>query len=150
MTVDLFPGPVVAELAAPGADLTRETVLPVEDRHRGVVHSTPEQEERQLRPLATGEIPSCFAMMAEPAPGAGSDPAALTTRAERVPGSRRIDGRKWCITGADGAGFMIAIAQTSGEPGELDANLFGGRQSPSSPARPRRTSPVPPSPSTAE
>lgn len=75
------------------------------------------QKERYLRPLAAGDIRSCFAMT-EPAPGAGSDPAALRTRAERVPGGWRIDGRKWFITGADGAGFAICMARTSGEPGD--------------------------------
>jgi acyl-CoA dehydrogenase len=75
------------------------------------------QKERYLRPLAEGDVRSCFAMT-EPAPGAGSDPAALTTRATRVPGGWRIDGRKWFITGADGAGFAICMARTTGEPGD--------------------------------
>ncbi|MYQ30621.1 acyl-CoA dehydrogenase family protein [Streptomyces sp. SID4956] len=75
------------------------------------------QKERYLRPLASGEVRSCFAMT-EPAPGAGSDPAALTTRAVRVPGGWRIDGRKWFITGADGAAFTICFARTTGEPGD--------------------------------
>lgn len=79
--------------------------------------ATPEQKERFLRPLATGEVRSCFAMT-EPSPGAGSDPAALTTRAERVPGGWRIDGRKWFITGADGAAYAICMARTSGCPGD--------------------------------
>lgn len=79
--------------------------------------ATPEQKERYLRPLATGDVRSCFAMT-EPAPGAGSDPAALTTRAERVPGGWRIDGHKWFITGADGAAYAICMARTSGEVGD--------------------------------
>jgi len=41
--------------------------------------ATPEQRARYLRPLAAGEVRSCFAMT-EPAPGAGSDPASLMTR----------------------------------------------------------------------
>lgn len=79
--------------------------------------ATAEHKERYLRPLASGEVRSCFAMT-EPAPGAGSDPSALTTRAEKVPGGWRIDGRKWFITGADGASFAICMARTSGEPGD--------------------------------
>ena len=79
--------------------------------------ATAEQKERYLRPLAAGDLRSCFAMT-EPAPGAGSDPAALLTRAERVPGGWRIDGRKWFTTGADGAGFAICMARTSGAPGD--------------------------------
>jgi len=79
--------------------------------------ATSEQQERYLRPLAAGEIRSCFAMT-EPAPGAGSDPRALATTATRVPGGWRIDGRKWFISGADGAGFAICMARTSGAPGD--------------------------------
>jgi acyl-CoA dehydrogenase len=75
------------------------------------------QQERYLRPLAAGEVRSCFAMT-EPAPGAGSDPRALATTAKRIPGGWRIDGRKWFISGADGAAFAICMARTSGAPGD--------------------------------
>jgi acyl-CoA dehydrogenase len=73
------------------------------------------QRERYLRPLIAGEWRSAFAMT-EPSPGAGSDPAALLTRAEKVAGGWLINGRKRFITGADGAGFFIVMARTSGEP----------------------------------
>lgn len=79
--------------------------------------ATAEQKERHLRPLAAGEVRSCFAMT-EPAPGAGSDPRALTTTATRIEGGWRIDGRKWFISGADGAAFAICMARTSGVPGD--------------------------------
>ncbi|MEV2223833.1 acyl-CoA dehydrogenase family protein [Nocardia vinacea] len=79
--------------------------------------ASPEQRSQYLAPLASGEIRSAFAMT-EPAPGAGSDPSALTTRAERTAAGWRINGRKWFITGADGAGFFIIMARTSGAPGE--------------------------------
>jgi acyl-CoA dehydrogenase len=84
-----------------------------------------EQKERYLRPLARGEIRSCFAMT-EPAPGAGSDPSLLATSATRLPGGRwRIDGRKWFITGAIGASLVICMARTSGAPGDRGgATLF--------------------------
>lgn len=82
------------------------------------------QKERYLRPLAAGEIRSCFAMT-EPAPGAGSDPSALATRAERVDGGWRINGRKWFITGGDGAAVTICMARTSGSPGDAGgATMF--------------------------
>jgi acyl-CoA dehydrogenase len=42
----------------------------------------------------------------------------LRTRAERIGCGWRINGRKWFITGADGAQFFIVMARTSGEPGE--------------------------------
>ena len=55
--------------------------------------------------------------MTEPAPGAGADPSMLTTRATKVDGGWVVEGRKWFITGADGAGFFVTMARTSGEPG---------------------------------
>ena len=71
--------------------------------------ASPEQRKRYLEPLAAGELRSCFAMT-EPAPGAGSDPSMLLTRAERVEGGWSISGRKWFITGAEGAAFAICMA----------------------------------------
>jgi acyl-CoA dehydrogenase len=68
-----------------------------------------EQRRRYLEPLARGQTRSCFAMT-EPAPGAGSDPSMLLTRAERVGGGWSISGRKWFITGAEGAAFAICMA----------------------------------------
>lgn len=76
---------------------------------------TPDQCRRYLEPLAAGRLRSCFAMT-EPAPGAGSDPSMLLTRARRVPGGWQIDGRKWFITGAVGAAFAIVLAQTDEGP----------------------------------
>ncbi|MDQ1181697.1 acyl-CoA dehydrogenase family protein [Rhodococcus sp. SORGH_AS_0301] len=79
--------------------------------------ASPAQKEQFLAPLARGDVRSAFAMT-EPAPGAGSDPSALTTTATRTDGGWRIDGHKWFITGADGAGFFIVMARTSGTPGD--------------------------------
>jgi acyl-CoA dehydrogenase len=76
------------------------------------VVATRPQRERYLRPLAAGQTRSCFAMT-EPPPGAGSDPSMLQTTAERVEDGWRINGRKWFITGADGAAFAICMARTS-------------------------------------
>jgi acyl-CoA dehydrogenase len=68
------------------------------------------QKERYLRPLAAGEVRSCFAMT-EPHPGAGSDPAALATTAREVDGGWAIDGDKRFISGAEGAAFAICMAR---------------------------------------
>ncbi|MBV9785705.1 MAG: acyl-CoA dehydrogenase family protein [Acidisphaera sp.] len=81
--------------------------------------ATDAQKERWLRPLASGEIRSCFCMT-EPAPGAGSDPAALRTTAIRDGGDFVITGEKWFITGAVGAAFAIVMA--AGEDGQ--ATMF--------------------------
>jgi acyl-CoA dehydrogenase len=69
-----------------------------------------EQKERYLRPLAAGEVRSCFAMT-EPEV-AGSDPTGLRTEAIRTGDSWVINGHKWFISGARGAGFAIVIAKT--------------------------------------
>ena len=70
--------------------------------------ATPEQQETYLKPLASGETRSCF-NMTEPG-GAGSDPTMLETTA--VPDGNHfvINGRKWFITGANGAAFTIIMA----------------------------------------
>ncbi len=78
-----------------------------------------EQKERWLAPLARGEIRSCFCMT-EPAPGAGSDPAALRTKAVQDGNHWVVNGEKWFITGAAGAGFAIIMA--AGEDGR--ATMF--------------------------
>jgi acyl-CoA dehydrogenase len=67
------------------------------------------QREKYLRPLVDGDVRSCFAMT-EPAPGAGSDPAALRTSAAKVAGGWVISGEKHLITGAIGAAFAIVMA----------------------------------------
>lgn len=76
-----------------------------------------EQQETYLVPLAKGEVRSAFAMT-EPAPGAGSDPRALRSVAERTPRGWRIHGVKQFITGANGAAFFVVMARTSGQPGD--------------------------------
>jgi acyl-CoA dehydrogenase len=73
------------------------------------LYATPEQREQYLRPLVEGKIRSCFAMT-EPAPGAGSDPTMIATRAMPVDGGWSINGRKWFATGADGSAFAIVMA----------------------------------------
>ncbi|RJF95542.1 acyl-CoA dehydrogenase family protein [Noviherbaspirillum saxi] len=74
-------------------------------------NGTPAQQQRYLMPLIEGTVRSCFAMT-EPAPGAGSDPGMLATRAVRQGGHWRINGHKWFISGAVGAAFAIVLAQT--------------------------------------
>ncbi|WP_187972569.1 acyl-CoA dehydrogenase family protein [Aquibium microcysteis] len=80
------------------------------------------QKERWLRPLASGESRSCFAMT-EPM-GAGSDPALLGTVAEPVPGGYRISGRKWLITGAEDARFAIIMAKLGSGERAGSATMF--------------------------
>jgi acyl-CoA dehydrogenase len=72
--------------------------------------ASPAQKERWLKPLVEGHVRSCFCMT-EPAPGAGSDPSMLQTTARREGDEYVIDGLKWFITGARGAGFAIIMAK---------------------------------------
>lgn len=68
------------------------------------------QKRRWLQPLVDGRIRSCFAMT-EPDDGAGSDPSMLTTTATPDGDGYRINGRKWFITGAEGASVAIIMAK---------------------------------------
>ena len=72
--------------------------------------ATEQQKQRWLRPLVQGRTRSCFAMT-EPESGAGSDPSMLLTTAVRDGDEYVINGRKWFITGADGANFAIVMAK---------------------------------------
>ena len=96
-----FLGPMALHCAAPDEG----------NMHLLSLYATPEQREQYLRPLVEGTIRSCFAMT-EPAPGAGSDPTMMQTRATRVDGGWEINGHKWFATGADGSAFAITMAIT--------------------------------------
>ena len=100
-------GPLALNIAAPDEG----------NMHLLEAVATEEQKERYLRPLAEGKVRSSFSMT-EPAPGAGSDPAALATTATQTSGGWLVNGRKWFITGADGAAYTICMARTSGRPGD--------------------------------
>lgn len=75
-----------------------------------------EHKQRWLGPLCRGEIRSVFCMT-EPHPGVGSDPGQLLTTARRAGSDYIINGRKWLITGAAGAGVAIVMARVEGEGG---------------------------------
>ncbi|MBV8889110.1 MAG: acyl-CoA dehydrogenase family protein [Alphaproteobacteria bacterium] len=82
------------------------------------------QQQEWLRPLAAGQIRSCF-MMTEPAPGAGADPSMLLTTARRDGHDFVISGTKWLITGAVGAEMAIIMARTeSDDLGPAGATMF--------------------------
>ena len=82
---------------------------------------TDEQRARLLRPCVTGEA---VAGLAVTEPGAGSDVAALTTRAVR-------DGDEWVLTGSkvfctngSRADWLLVAARTSDEPGAHGISLL--------------------------
>jgi acyl-CoA dehydrogenase len=87
--------------------------------------ATPAQQKKWLHPIVEGKVRSSFAMT-EPAPGGGSDPSMIQTRAERK-GNRKwsVTGHKWFITGAGVAEHFVLIARTSDDPKRgLTAFLF--------------------------
>jgi acyl-CoA dehydrogenase len=95
-------GPVVFNCAAP--DDGNMTVL--------AKLGTTEQKRRWLMPIIEGKVRSAFAMT-EPAPGAGSDPGLMRTRAEKQGDRWVVHGHKWFITGAGVAQHFILLARTS-------------------------------------
>ena len=90
--------------------------------------ASPEQRARWLAPIAEGRVRSAFAMT-EPAPGGGSDPSMIRTRAERQGDHYIVTGRKWFITGAEGAQHFMLLARTSDGPKDaLTAMMFDADQ----------------------
>ncbi len=106
-------GPVAMNLAAPDEG----------NMHMLAEVATEQQKEQFLRPLASGQKRSCFCMT-EPSPGAGSDPSAMQTTAVRDGDDFVINGTKWLITGADGAGFTIVMARTLVDGKDVGATMF--------------------------
>lgn len=108
---------VVPIFEAAGRSLLGPLVLNCAAPDEGNMHTlgfaaTPLQQQRYLQPLAEGYVRSAFAMT-EPAPGAGSDPTMLQTRARREGNHWLIDGHKWFTSGADGAAFFLVMARTN-------------------------------------
>jgi alkylation response protein AidB-like acyl-CoA dehydrogenase len=68
------------------------------------------QRRRFLPPLATGEAMGCWCLTE---PGAGSDAAAIATRAERRGQRWRLNGTKAFVTNATVGGIYVVMAQTS-------------------------------------
>lgn len=73
-------------------------------------HASKDQRERFLRPVARGEAGALSFALTEP--GAGSDAAAIRTRARRDGSDWVIDGAKQWITGAEKARFFVVFAKT--------------------------------------
>jgi alkylation response protein AidB-like acyl-CoA dehydrogenase len=77
-----------------------------------IVHGTPSQKDRHLRPLLYGDEIWCQ-LFSEPA--AGSDVAGIRTRATRVDGGWRLNGQKVWTTNAQHAAFGLLLARTNPE-----------------------------------
>ena len=106
---------LISEECGPSAlaSLALNAMAPDEGNMHLLLHAgTDEQKDRYLRPLAGGEVRSCFAMTER---SAGSDPTMLRTRAVPDGDGWSLDGEKWFITGAEGAAFAIVVALTEPE-----------------------------------
>lgn len=106
-------GPIALNCAAPDEG----------NMHLFEAVATQEQKERWLKPMAQGKTRSCFCMT-EPHPGAGADPSLLSTVATKQGDHFTITGRKWLITGAEGAAFAIIMARTMVDGADLGATMF--------------------------
>jgi glutaryl-CoA dehydrogenase len=74
------------------------------------------QRSKYLPKLATGEWIGCFGLTE---PDAGSDPGAMTTRADRVAGGYSLTGAKMWITNSPIADLAVVWAKSSAHDGEI-------------------------------
>ena len=89
------------------------------------VLKTDAEKDKWLQPIIDGNIRSSF-VMTEPHPGSGSDPGGMMlTKAEKRGDKYIVHGRKWFISGAEGATHYILVARTSDDPRKgLSAFLY--------------------------
>ncbi len=80
-------------------------------------HGSEEQKERWLPKLASGDVLGAFALSE---PDAGSDAAALETKAVREGGGWRLNGTKRWVTNGARAGLVLAFARTDQDASGAD------------------------------
>jgi alkylation response protein AidB-like acyl-CoA dehydrogenase len=83
--------------------------------------TTPEQQERWLHGVTSGDL-LCAIAMSEP--GAGSDLRGMTTTATRADGHYALTGSKTFVTNGISADLVIVAAYVRGEPGIDGMGLF--------------------------
>ncbi|RMG60502.1 MAG: acyl-CoA dehydrogenase [Deltaproteobacteria bacterium] len=86
-----------------------------------VLAGTPEQKEKYLPKIATGEYITAFALTE---PGAGSDAAGIKTSAVRAGDNYVLNGTKQFITNADVASLFSVIAVTDREKKHDGLTMF--------------------------
>jgi alkylation response protein AidB-like acyl-CoA dehydrogenase len=84
-------------------------------------HGSAEQRERYLRPLAEGKLLGAFCLTE---PDAGSDAAALATRARKVGNRFVLNGTKQFITSGRSADLAIVFAVTDPSLGKRGISAF--------------------------
>jgi cyclohexanecarboxyl-CoA dehydrogenase len=85
------------------------------------LHGSEEMKEHWLSPAAKGEK---MIGIANTEPGAGSDAAAIQTRAVRSGGEYVINGEKQCITGINEMAAFCLLARTGDAPGARGVSMF--------------------------
>ena len=78
--------------------------------HPIYAYGTEEQRKKYLPKLATGEWVGCFGLTE---PDAGSDPAGMRTRAEKIDGGYRLKGAKMWITNSPIADLAVVWAKSA-------------------------------------
>ncbi|HEY9554381.1 acyl-CoA dehydrogenase family protein [Allosphingosinicella sp.] len=78
--------------------------------HAVVVHGTPEQKQRWLKPLVAGEQKACFGVTE---PDAGLDTTSIKTFARKVDGGYIVKGRKMWTSTAQEADKILLLARTT-------------------------------------
>lgn len=78
--------------------------------HAIVVHGTPEQKQRWLTSLVSGEQKACFGVTE---PDAGLDTTSIKTFARRVDGGYRVTGRKMWTSTAQEADKIVLLTRTT-------------------------------------
>lgn len=111
---------VVEELLCAGAPVGMHWVA---DRQSALVilnFGTEAQRQSYLPRICRGEVFFCIGMSE---PGAGSDLAAVRSRAERTKAGWRLNGQKIWTSGAHHADYMIALVRTSGDVDDRQQGL---------------------------
>lgn len=84
-------------------------------------YGTDAQKERWLKPLARGEMVCAFCLTE---PHSGSDAAAITSRARKVPNGYVLDGVKQFITSGRTADIALVFAVTDPDAGKKGISAF--------------------------
>ena len=79
-------------------------------------YGSEEQRQKYLPKLATGEWIGCFGLTE---PDAGSDPAGMTTRAEKTPSGYRLSGAKMWISNSPIADVFVIWAKSEAHGGKI-------------------------------
>ncbi len=75
-------------------------------------HGTPEQKQKYLPAMATGEVRGAFSMSE---PGCGSDVAAITSKAVRDGDEYVLNGQKMWLTNGGSSTLVAVLVRTDGE-----------------------------------